>query len=699
MALINYDYLKAKTKEDYMGYRNLKITTEKIKKAIDLGNDTLYQGDNLIKIKNAKDDREYREQELLKQRNKCKLLKPDGYEKFLNKLNVNKLKNLLNEQFYNKHLLKILLCFLQQVTFIGEDLDDLNSNSNSNQNRNDAMSMTDVRNQRIKNWLTELQSFNTQGINGYALSANFKDIEDLFAVKAPKNNQVDSQHELFVGLFGTNKLRETVPNFSYVFGGFSCTGPVIGTDNKIISWCYDGENIPYIVYENIQPNISLAKAIKTISGIDWLRYYMSILYALKAGQKIEFTHYDLHPENVLLREVQNKKEFYVPYETERGVTEYLLLNLLPVIIDYGYSHIKYNNEHFGIYELIPDGVYPDKPSIFNDAYKLLLFSMFNAINSNNQEIIDIISDIFLFFNDQDSIFDVIKDQRQFFYYLPLLPDLEKVSIDDFLHYIRLIIPEVSDFLHTSPQYDIDVLGCQGTDYCLTPAELKDQLNLDRKDISVETLETFFDLVDINRNKEIYKRPLLLNIIKDTFNFNKAGQHFLSTLNTLSTDLQKSSNITFYALSSTSDFFINQDKTNKYKSSVLSYVKTLESLTQYLEQLLYYAESSELLSRDILTVRSNLQQFLLQISLPSLFSSISSKYDQLYNDSLIVSDILSDTSYIDYYRKNYPTLFDWYSNQFNYIIQQVAVLYQEIISILDYILNIYLQSSIENYLNI
>jgi len=63
---------------------------------------------------------------------------------------------------------------------------------------------------------------------------------------------------------------------------------------------------------------------------------LQILLALyDAYQAFQFTHYDLHLDNIII----NRTEFNHPV-IFRNQLLLLYSNLLPVIIDYGSSHIK-----------------------------------------------------------------------------------------------------------------------------------------------------------------------------------------------------------------------------------------------------------------------------------------------------------------------------------------------------------------------
>ena len=112
-----------------------------------------------------------------------------------------------------------------------------------------------------------------------------------------------------------------------------------------------------------------------------------------ANKMIDFTHYDLHTGNILIRDI-NIEKFQIQYDTENGV-EYITTDLIATFIDFGMSHI-YNedliiagdhieNGHYGVYNFLYYDVYPNKSWIMSDIYKVLLYSALVSMNANNNE--------------------------------------------------------------------------------------------------------------------------------------------------------------------------------------------------------------------------------------------------------------------------------------------------------------------------
>jgi hypothetical protein len=62
-----------------------------------------------------------------------------------------------------------------------------------------------------------------------------------------------------------------------------------------------------------------------------------------AHRMIDFTHYDLHENNVLVKKLPHKVS--IPYRNELG--NYIVTRYIPIIIDFGFSHIVHLDKHYG----------------------------------------------------------------------------------------------------------------------------------------------------------------------------------------------------------------------------------------------------------------------------------------------------------------------------------------------------------------
>lgn len=254
---------------------------------------------------------------------------------------------------------------------------------------------TKVQLEGIHYWLERL-SVLAKGSNGEAFTGDIRDMIERGTVVV-KYSETSVAHEAFVGMLGTNFLRYWIPNFSYVYLGFDCSSPIV-FGKEVLDWCTrTGGNIDYVLYENVKPAKSLHDLAPEADGKDFLDWYLQIVLALQfAFEKIRFTHYDLHPKNILMRDVG--REVVIPYRLENE-SYYIRTSLIATLIDYGFSSIVYEGEVFNVPSLfseIPLGNPPYFP--LYDAYRLLTTSYLRV--ENNKKTKRLLEKIFRYFSEE-----------------------------------------------------------------------------------------------------------------------------------------------------------------------------------------------------------------------------------------------------------------------------------------------------------
>lgn len=139
-------------------------------------------------------------------------------------------------------------------------------------------------------------------------------------------NKTESIHEAFVGIKAINSLTLEIPTFNYTF-------EYINDQNCVVS-----------------------SYVKGMTFMEWLSSpefdfdnYISILAQIAlslhiAQKRIGFVHHDLFPWNIIIANGK-EAEYIIDYKTVVKVFNPLFT---PVIIDYGKSHIIYENEHYGL---------------------------------------------------------------------------------------------------------------------------------------------------------------------------------------------------------------------------------------------------------------------------------------------------------------------------------------------------------------
>lgn len=447
------------------------------------------------------------EYKLLDELNLC----PIPQAKDLNpNIEASEVKSLMGSQFYNDQAIKAAVCVTDSIVSYKPMA---------------QLSQQD----RIRRWLNNLRQIGSESVAGYAMTADLDDVKDVFVIKAPRDPEDTSlTHEMFVGLFGTNIMRSIgVPNYSYIFGGFKCSGPVIGADKTVTSWCSSGPGIlhnqvQYVIYENITNAISFGKYIQTCNAQQFLSSYMQIIYALRAGLEVcGFTHYDLHPENVLQKNLG--QPFQIRYPSNNGFV-YLLQQdaRLGIMIDYGQSHISVNGSDFGIIDKDQAGIwqqyfnYRDSSWWVHDAYKLLMFSMaysrgrFGSTTLNNS-VFDQCVKLFRFFNKTETPEQALASQESLLYIIPQTKNTVLATIDNYIDYIKSVCD--CSFISITPHKDTAIMSCDGN-FCLTMPESMSQVGL----TPPPKPTTLFDLYDVlSSGVDISLRQSVVNSTTNNIN--------------------------------------------------------------------------------------------------------------------------------------------------------------------------------------
>ena len=179
----------------------------------------------------------------------------------------------------------------------------------------------------IKEYITDLYVL-TNGADGTVYNATF--FSDIELVIKLANNEEDEDEEVvekrnremmireyYIGIEGMNKLRYIVPNFVYTLGCFMCGEP--SKSDPLDKLCESSSEkiIPFIVYEKI-PGKTVEDLIDNteipFKFEQWLVIFFQLLLALEVAQReVEFTHFDLHYKNVMVRK-QAKFNYSVPLD-------------------------------------------------------------------------------------------------------------------------------------------------------------------------------------------------------------------------------------------------------------------------------------------------------------------------------------------------------------------------------------------------
>ena len=543
------------------------------------------QEDKRKLLKDAGDKKSLREYDLLVQQwsKICPSSVMFNLEYSHSAINGPKLQLTVQDKFYDPTIMKEMQCLVGSLVYVPN-----------------PKNLGASAGERVRYWLKN-RKWLASGSYGNVNISDFDRAKQIFAIKTSTDTK-NLLHELFVG-FQLNTLRNFIPNFAYVYGGFDCNYPkpikkpkvpgmaTIQDENKLRGWCWNADGkmnmISTILYENIAPSKTLKDFLLGGATFDqWLNLYLQILFALRlAYDKLEFSHNDMHLNNILVRTIKgtssSNPNYYIPYSTNRG-TEYLLTTKIATIIDYGFVHVKVGNEHFGVYNVRHFGVDPDKGRPIADAYRLLMSTFeFYGLYQKYDEFVKMKPLLKYFWSSfEDSEVENFLDMnfRKLKMALPESDKEKKLSLDGLIDYIRKNY-DLTNILTDKPIAGIRIIGCTGTDIC-TPDINYQELGIN--DSSIPGL--LFEFYDLHRHYTKSKQTKKADELKTKY------KSRYSLLISVTTDRYKNllMSITTYLISPNWKSITNTDtKTlgasaelvNTYRLQLISYLQIYDTLWQ------------------------------------------------------------------------------------------------------------------------
>jgi serine/threonine protein kinase len=157
------------------------------------------------------------------------------------------------------------------------------------------------------------------------------------AVKTTNDSRkrLEHIHEGYVGTRCLNEVAKDVPNFAYIFGTYETEST--GAFN-VITEKIPGETLDQYISG---PNFKFD---------EYLFILMQICLALQVAQNsCAFVHWDLTPWNIVLMRTEESVEY--DYIVGDGRIYRLETKVVPVIIDYGKSHVVHEQVHHGFIDM------------------------------------------------------------------------------------------------------------------------------------------------------------------------------------------------------------------------------------------------------------------------------------------------------------------------------------------------------------
>lgn len=237
---------------------------------------------------------------------------------------------------------------------------------------------------KIVKWFQNPKKLNVESTQSLIYLTSFKylknEIIDIILKIDKVTREKNSYREYYIAYTELNKLRYIVPNFMMTYGQFKCLKP-----SQYVNTIYlkdmckpKGNYVNYTLYERIS-GITLETYLnsKEYKYQEFVNIFIQILFALEIGQQeCGFTHYDLHYDNIVLRNSKNIEQKVningLEYSYQSG-------EFVPVIIDYGHACVrkKINNKwgYIGYGDFPEYGMLSFMVSGY-DMYKLMCFCIY-----------------------------------------------------------------------------------------------------------------------------------------------------------------------------------------------------------------------------------------------------------------------------------------------------------------------------------
>jgi serine/threonine protein kinase len=199
-----------------------------------------------------------------------------------------------------------------------------------------------------------------RGPTASTLHVSVCDGYDMLVKKQVKvSSRSEILHELYIGMVCINKLMEEIPpNFSYTFGYY-----LRGDKFNIVKEYIKGPTLQEFISSH---EFTVEKFVMICSQISLALYASQIRYG--------FVHQDLMPWNIILTKSDCDTDFVYP------VSDISMVKLpikrgdyIPVITDYGKSHVIVDNIHYG-------KINPFSTSYKSDVYTLFITSIKEILN-------------------------------------------------------------------------------------------------------------------------------------------------------------------------------------------------------------------------------------------------------------------------------------------------------------------------------
>jgi hypothetical protein len=308
----------------------------------------------------------------------CKII--DKYTDRIDNISIPTVRNILNTKYINGSDMKAVMCLFETLFISSTKTESVQGLHNLSKN--------------VQKWVIKMKKLNVDSSEGivYITDILSNDIQVIVKVPQRQSGFEGLIREYYIGVTCINKMRYFLPTMMYTMGSFLCTRPSSGT---LCSGT--GKKTAFVLYEKINgPDLSTLFEKRKLNFDTWLIIFAQLLLTFETSQRqIRFTHFDLHPGNVMVRYNNEQISYDVPLDNKTYHVK--TPPVVPVIIDFGLSCVYNKGKYIGSYDFPEFGMVNFMVPGY-DMYKFIIFSAYNAKGKLREKICGVLE----FYGDDDS---------------------------------------------------------------------------------------------------------------------------------------------------------------------------------------------------------------------------------------------------------------------------------------------------------
>lgn len=234
-----------------------------------------------------------------------------------------------------------------------------------------------------------LYSFKKQGKQAVVGLIKLKDLDHPIIFKYSPHSDYTTIHENTI-FQDINPIAEEYPNFSRSYGLIS-----LGINNDILAQNLFDDSSPFkydvllVEYIKGKPLRSLITERKTKKRTMYSIIKQVLLSIIVATNKINFVHYDLHANNIIVYPCERDKcvEYTILCEGYDEIIQVPTFGYLPVIIDFGFAYTENTSDKpfCNTFAHVDSGFYLDRYDPIAD-YRLFLVSMADDFKTYGKDV-------------------------------------------------------------------------------------------------------------------------------------------------------------------------------------------------------------------------------------------------------------------------------------------------------------------------